>query len=58
VRERPPGLEILIEVLDVHREIATALVHSSVYVACAHLVRGEGRWQVLNTIYMRTPGPS
>jgi hypothetical protein len=58
VRERPPSLEIRIEVLDVHHEIATALVRSSVYIEYAHLVRTDGRWRVLNTIYMRTPGPS
>jgi hypothetical protein len=58
VRERPPSLEIRIEVLDVHHEIATALVRSTVYIEYAHLVRTQGRWQVLNTIYMRTPRPS
>ena len=58
VRERPPNLDIRIEVLDVHHEIATALVRSTVYVEYAHLVRTQGRWRVLNTIYMRTPGPS
>ena len=58
VRERPPSLDIRIDVLDVHHEIATALVRSSVYIEYAHLVRTDGRWRVLNTIYMRTPGPS
>ena len=58
VRERPPNLDIRIDVLDVHHEIATALVRSSVYIEYAHLVRTQGRWKVLNTIYMRTPRPS
>ena len=58
VRELPRDLEIRIEVLDVHHEIATALVRSSVYIEYAHLAKTDGRWRVLNTIYMRTPGPS
>ena len=58
VRERPTSLEIRIEVLDVHQEIATALVRSAVYIEYAHLVRTDGRWRVLNTIYMRRPEPS
>lgn len=53
VRERPASLEIRVEVLGVHEQIATAVVHSTVYVEYAHLVRTEGRWTVLNTIYTR-----
>lgn len=58
VRERPASLEIRVEVLHVHQQIATAVVHSTVYVEYAHLVRAQGRWKFLNTIYMRMPGPS
>lgn len=58
VRERPARLEIQIEVLDVHQQIATAVVHSTVYIEYAHLVRNQERWRILNTIYMRTPTPS
>jgi hypothetical protein len=58
VRERPASLEIRVEVLDIHQQIATAVVRSTVYVEYAHLVRTRGRWRVLNTVYMRTPEPS
>lgn len=58
VRDRPASLEIRIDVLDVHQQIATAVVHSTVYVEYAHLVRTHDGWKILNTIYMRTPPPS
>lgn len=54
VRERPSDLDLRIEVLDVHSEMATALVRSTVYTEYAHLVRTSGRWRVLNTVYVRT----
>ena len=55
LRERPSDLDLRVEVLDIHRDMATALVRSSVYLEYAHLVRTSGRWRILNTIYMRTP---
>jgi hypothetical protein len=57
VRQRPTDLQITVEVLDVYRQIATALVRSTVYVEYAHLMRTSQGWKIVNTIYVRTsPG--
>lgn len=56
-RERPASLNIRVEVVEIHQQIATAVVHSTVYVEYAHLVRAHDGWRILNTIYMRRPPP-
>jgi hypothetical protein len=57
-RERPVNLEIHVDVLDVYRDIATAVVRSTVYVEYCHLVRTPDGWKVVNTLYRRNDQPS
>jgi hypothetical protein len=59
IRQRPTELTITVEVLDVCRHIATAVVRSTVYVEYAHLMRTPDGWKFVNTIYVRTtPRPN
>jgi hypothetical protein len=44
-----------VEVLDVSGDIATAMVHSQPFVEYVHLARFDGRWLVVNTLYVDTP---
>ena len=57
IRQRPTKLTIAVEVVDVCRQIATAVVRSTVYVEYAHLMRTLDGWKIVNTIYVRTPPP-
>jgi putative lumazine-binding protein len=53
-KERPTDLEIRVDVLDVYRDIATAVVRSTVYIEYCHLLRTPDGWRVVNTLYMRS----
>lgn len=43
--------DIHVRVDDVHGDIATATITSSVYVDYVHLVRMDGRWQIVNALW-------
>jgi Putative lumazine-binding len=45
--------DIRIRVDDVHGDIATATITSAVYVDYVHLVRLDGRWQIVNALWAR-----
>jgi hypothetical protein len=49
-----------VDVLDVSGEIATVVVRSQPFVEYVHLARFDGRWLVVNTLYVDTPptGPT
>ena len=51
-RRRDPGeRRIEVHVHHVHGDIAAAVVTSAVYVDYLHLVRVDGRWQILNALW-------
>ncbi|MEO8700894.1 MAG: nuclear transport factor 2 family protein [Kofleriaceae bacterium] len=50
---RPAELEIRVNVDDVHGDIATATIYTTVWIEYLQLVRIPDGWQVLNTLYAR-----
>jgi len=50
---RPADLGLEVKVTEVYGNIATAIVHSAVYIEYAHLVRSGDGWKILNTVYQR-----
>jgi hypothetical protein len=44
-----------VEVLDVSSDIATAKVRSQPFVEYVHLARFDGRWLIVNTLYLAAP---
>ncbi|HET7901176.1 MAG TPA: nuclear transport factor 2 family protein [Candidatus Nanopelagicales bacterium] len=49
-----PDHSLEVEVLDVHRDIASALVRSAPFHEYLHLVRTDDGWRIANTLYCRT----
>jgi len=50
-RYEPARRGITIDVVHVHGDIATATVVGVVYVEYLHLVRSDGRWRIVNTLW-------
>jgi hypothetical protein len=50
---RPTELEIQVRVDDIHRDIATATVHTTVWIEYLQLARMADGWKVVNTLYAR-----
>jgi Putative lumazine-binding len=46
----------VVEVLDVSRDIATVKVRSQPFVEYVHLARFDGRWLIINALYLEAPG--
>ena len=46
-----------IDVVDVHGDVATAVVHSAVYREYLHLVREDGCWRIVNALWALTGEP-
>jgi Putative lumazine-binding len=46
-----PGRRIDVSVVDVHGNIASAVVHSDVYREYLHLVRTDGGWKIVNALW-------
>jgi len=51
--ERPADLAIKVRVDDVYEQIATATVHSAVYIEYLQLMRTPEGWRIVNALYMR-----
>ena len=52
-RERDPGARrIDVRVVEVHGDIATAVVDSNVYREYLHLVRTEAGWKIVNALWV------
>jgi hypothetical protein len=51
--ERPAELAIEIRIDDLHEQIATATVHSAVYIEYLQLTRTPQGWRIVNALYMR-----
>ena len=49
-----PDRAIQVEVVDVHGDIASAIVRSAVYHEYIHLVRTSDGWRIANTLYERS----
>jgi hypothetical protein len=49
--ENPGGAPIDVQVLDVHRDIATLVVRSALYREYLHLVRRGSGWQIVNALW-------
>ena len=49
--ENPGNAPIDVQVLDVHRDIATVVVRSAVYREYLHFVRSGQRWQIVNALW-------
>ena len=49
-----PARRIEVEVVDVHGDIATAVVRSAVYREYVHLVRTRDGWKIVNALYARS----
>lgn len=50
----PDDLALEVRVDDVHGDIASVVVRSSVYREYVHLVRTTRGWRIVNTLYTRT----
>ena len=46
-----PGRRIDVSVVDVHEEIASAVVDSDVYREYLHLVRTDDGWKIVNALW-------
>lgn len=51
-----PDRAIEVEVVDVHGDIASAIVRSAVYYEYLHLVRTEEGWKIANALWEWQPG--
>jgi len=51
--ERPADLAIQVRIDDVHEQIATATVHSAVYIEYLQLMQTPQGWRIVNALYMR-----
>jgi Putative lumazine-binding len=51
-----PDRRIDVEVVDVHGDIASAVVRSAVYREYVHLVHTPDGWRIANTLWERTDG--
>ena len=49
---RPKDLAIKVRVDDVYKNIATATVHSAVYIEYVHLMRTPEGWKIVNAFWM------
>ena len=54
--ERPTDLAIKVRIDDDYRHIATATVHSAVYIEYLQLVRTTEGWRIVNALWMRNNG--
>ncbi len=52
-RDDPDERRLEIDVLAVHDDVATVAVRGPVYIEYLHLVRADGRWQILNALWRR-----
>ena len=50
-RPLEPGQRILVEILDVDRDLATVKIVSPLFFDYAHLVLWQGQWKVLNVAW-------
>jgi hypothetical protein len=51
--QKPADPAIQIRITEIHENIATAIVHSALYIEYAHLVRTAEGWKILNTLWVR-----
>ena len=47
----PSRRAVTIDVVHVHGDIATATATGDIYVEYLHLVRADGRWQIVNALW-------